>query len=183
MLGQNVKSHCWKTYMQPVKAQNEDFSQSRLQAGEYHASPAGMMHVGIRNWRYFPVSLQIVTLKIHIFNVSMSILVFHSPDIIMDKKINSLGLSQHLGNDLTRKKNSSSCLLSLLHSLSQKIFWCTESYVENYSVHFHYSSSCNRIWTWEEENWSGLEFFLPVTYSNKQTDLNKQNPIKSQPKS
>lgn len=98
--------------MQPVKAQNEDFSQSRLQAGEYHASTAGMMHVGIRNRRYFPVSLQIVTLKIHIFNVSMSILVFHSPDIIMDKKITSLGLSQHLGNDLTLKKTSSSCLLS-----------------------------------------------------------------------
>lgn len=122
MLGQNVKSHCWKTYMQSVKAQYEDFSQSGLQAGACHASTAGTMHVEIRNWRYFPVSLQTVILKIHIFNVSMSILVFPSPDIIMDKKITGSGLSQHSGNHLTQKRAVHGVYCPLLHSLSQNIF-------------------------------------------------------------
>lgn len=128
MLGQNVKSHCWKTYMQSLKAQNEDFSQSRLQVGVCHASTAGMMHVGIRNWRCFPVSLQTETLKIHIFNVFMSILVFPSPVIIMNKKITGSGLSQHSGNDLTLKKKTQKnepvhhVYCPLLNSFSQKIF-------------------------------------------------------------
>lgn len=157
MLGQNVKSHCWKTYRQSVKAQYEDFSQSGLQAGACHASMAGTIHVEIRKLRHFPVSLQTVTLKIHIFNVSMDILVFSSSDIIMDKKITGSDLSQHSGNDLILKRAVCFVCCPLLHSLSQNIFDTPKAvWKENYSIQYQYSSSGNRSWTREEENWSGL---------------------------
>lgn len=83
---------------------------------------AGTIHVEIRKLRQFPVSLQTVTLKIHIFNVSMDILVFSSSDIIMDKKITGSDLSQHSGNDLILKRAVCCVCCPLLHSLSQNIF-------------------------------------------------------------
>lgn len=49
MLGQNVKSHCSKSYMQSVKVQYEYFSQLGLLAGVCHTTTAEMMQAEIRN--------------------------------------------------------------------------------------------------------------------------------------